>query len=74
MQLLQSCAAVAWLVATFTGLPVVRAQSSLTHVSDWGENPSKLELEVYVPAKLAPKPAVILAVRDLFLVADPALS
>ncbi|KAK4460910.1 Alpha/Beta hydrolase protein [Cladorrhinum samala] len=39
------------------------AQDALTPVTNWGENPSGLELSVYVPPTLAPKPAIILALH-----------
>lgn len=35
----------------------------LTPVTDFGVNPTGLDLHIYVPKNLAPKPAVILAVR-----------
>lgn len=38
------------------------AQNAIEPITDWGENPSGLTLHVYVPPKLAPKSAIILAV------------
>ncbi len=38
------------------------ATAGLTPVSDFGSNPTSLQMLVYEPAKLASKPAVILAV------------
>ncbi|KAK3935432.1 carbohydrate esterase family 1 protein [Diplogelasinospora grovesii] len=39
------------------------AQNALAPVSDWRENPTQLTLQVYVPSKIAAKPAVILALH-----------
>jgi hypothetical protein len=39
------------------------ANAALTRVNDFGANPSNLQMNIYVPAKLATKPAIILAVR-----------
>ena len=39
-------------------------QNALKAICSWGPNPTNLELKVYVPSKLPPKPAVILAVRQ----------
>ena len=36
--------------------------ASLTRVSGWGANPTNLEMNIYVPDKVAAKPAIILAV------------
>lgn len=36
--------------------------SALVQVTDFGSNPTKLQMYINVPAKLASKPAVILAV------------
>ncbi|KAK0715214.1 PHB depolymerase family esterase [Lasiosphaeris hirsuta] len=44
-------------------LPAQAAQNALTPINDWGENPSKLELQVYAPTKVATKPAIILALH-----------
>ncbi|KAK3389810.1 feruloyl esterase B [Podospora didyma] len=38
-------------------------QKALTPITNFGDNPTKLELSVYVPAKLSPKPAIILALH-----------
>ena len=35
---------------------------ALTRVNDFGTNPTNLQMNIYVPAKLADKPAVIIAV------------
>ncbi|KAI0892350.1 carbohydrate esterase family 1 protein [Annulohypoxylon nitens] len=37
--------------------------AALTQVADWGENPTNLQMEVYLPAKLAEKPAIVLALH-----------
>lgn len=36
--------------------------AALTNVTDWGYNPTDLEMQIYLPATLAPNPAVIVAV------------
>jgi acetylxylan esterase len=36
--------------------------AALISVSDFGANPTKLSLQLYVPSKIASKPAIILAV------------
>lgn len=36
----------------------------LTPISDWGENPTNLELYAYFPDPMPPDPAVLLAVRS----------
>lgn len=41
------------------------ATGSLQPVANFGENPTGLDLQIYVPKNLAPNPAVILAVRNL---------
>jgi acetylxylan esterase len=38
------------------------ANGALTRVNDFGSNPTNLQMNIYVPAKLATKPAIILAV------------
>lgn len=40
------------------------ANAALTRVNDFGANPSNLQMNIYVPAKLATKPAIIVAVRS----------
>lgn len=39
------------------------ANGALTPVTDFGSNPTGLKMSIYVPAKLATNPAIILAVR-----------
>ncbi|CAI9636243.1 carbohydrate esterase family 1 protein [Alternaria burnsii] len=39
------------------------ANAALTRVNDFGANPSNLQMNIYVPAKLATKPAIILALH-----------
>ena len=46
--------------------------AALTTVTNWGTNPTKLVMEIYLPKKVAAKPAVVLAVR-LPLPAAPTL-
>ncbi len=59
-----SLAAVA-LMLGIAGVASAQApQNALKPICSWGPNPTKLELNVYVPSKLPPKPAVILAVRQ----------
>lgn len=36
--------------------------AALTTVSNFGNNPTNLEMQIYLPAKLATKPAVVVAV------------
>lgn len=36
--------------------------ASLQQVQNWGTNPSKIQMYIYVPDKLATKPAIIVAV------------
>lgn len=38
------------------------ARAALVSVSNFGDNPTSLQMSIYVPDKLATKPAVILAV------------
>ena len=49
-----------WSLSSVVALAAVA--NALTPVSNWGQNPTGLDLQIYVPAKLAAKPAVILAV------------
>jgi len=37
--------------------------ASLTQVQNWGANPSKIQMYIYVPDKLATKPAIIVALH-----------
>ncbi len=39
-------------------------QAALVKVANFGANPTKLELDVYVPANVAAKPAIIVAVSE----------
>lgn len=55
-----------WITATLLAA-LADARHSLVKrdivpISNWGANPSGLNLHAYVPARLATKPAVILAV------------
>ncbi len=44
------------------------ATAALTPVSNWGGiNPAGMTMAIYVPAKVAPSPAVILAVGELMI-------
>ncbi|KAK0641774.1 PHB depolymerase family esterase [Cercophora newfieldiana] len=59
-------AAVLRALALALGLGSVYAaptQNGLTAISDWGENPSNLVLQLYEPPKVAAKPAIILALH-----------
>lgn len=38
------------------------ANGALVRVNDFGSNPTNLQMNIYVPSKLAAKPAIILAV------------
>ncbi|KAI1344495.1 carbohydrate esterase family 1 protein [Xylariaceae sp. FL0016] len=40
-----------------------RCHAALTTVSDWGDNPTGLEMEIYLPTTLAENPAVVLALH-----------
>jgi acetylxylan esterase len=42
------------------------ANGALVRVNDFGPNPTNLQMNVYVPARVAAKPAIILAVSLLF--------
>lgn len=41
----------------------ITANGALTRVTDFGANPTNLQMNINVPAKLAIKPAIIIAVR-----------
>jgi hypothetical protein len=43
-------------------LLVTTASGALVSVQNWGSNPTGLQMSIYVPSKLAAKPAVIFAV------------
>lgn len=45
--------------------------AKLTAVADFGDNPSKITMSIYVPDKLPAKPAVIVVVGDAY---PPALN
>ena len=45
-------------------LASVGFRASLVQVKDFGANPTKIYMYIYVPDKLATKPAVIVAVRS----------
>jgi hypothetical protein len=47
------------------GILLLAVNGALTPVTDFGSNPTGLTMSIYVPAKLATNPAVILAVRTL---------
>lgn len=54
------------LLQTFFGLAATAATclgASLQQVSNFGNNPTKIQMHIYVPDKLASKPAIIVAVR-----------
>jgi acetylxylan esterase len=38
--------------------------AKLTPVADFGDNPSKITMAIYVPDKLPPKPAIMVLVRN----------
>jgi hypothetical protein len=44
--------------------PVLVFGASLKRINDFGANPTKLQMYLYVPDKLAPNPAVIAAVSE----------
>jgi acetylxylan esterase len=45
------------------GLYATASTAGLQSISDWGPNPSKIaQLQVYIPDKLAAKPAILLGV------------
>jgi acetylxylan esterase len=52
----------------FGGLAAVATtvNGALLRVNDFGSNPTNLQMNIYVPAKVAPKPAIILAVSTIF--------
>jgi acetylxylan esterase len=43
---------------------IATAHGALTRVNDFGSNPTNIQMNINVPAKLAAKPAIILAVRQ----------
>ncbi|KAI1207721.1 carbohydrate esterase family 1 protein [Annulohypoxylon truncatum] len=49
--------------ALATLLSLSTTHAALTQVTDWGENPTSLDMQVYLPAKLAEKPAIVLALH-----------
>jgi len=44
------------------GLAATSLGASLVQVKDFGANPTKIQMYIYVPDKLATKPAVVVAV------------
>ncbi|KAF2466230.1 PHB depolymerase family esterase [Lindgomyces ingoldianus] len=50
------------LIAAVTALSAI-ANGALVRVSDFGKNPTNLQMNIYVPTKLADKPPVILALH-----------
>jgi hypothetical protein len=53
---------------SFIGLATTAATclcASLQQVSNFGNNPTKITMHIYVPDKLATKPAIIVAVSPL---------
>jgi acetylxylan esterase len=55
------------LVATAT----VGLGASLQQVSSWGANPTKIQMFIYVPDKLAASPPVVVAVSPPFTAGAP---
>ncbi|KAF2622487.1 carbohydrate esterase family 1 protein [Macroventuria anomochaeta] len=45
---------------------LVTVNGALTRVTNFGNNPTNLQMNINVPAKLAPKPAIILALHGCF--------
>ncbi len=39
--------------------------AKLEKIADWGDNPSKINIYIYVPDKVATSPAIIVAVSTL---------
>jgi len=57
-------------VRTFLGLAATAATclgASLQEVTNFGDNPSNIQMYIYVPDQLAANPPVIVAVRSLAL-------
>lgn len=50
-------------VLSVLALVVAATAQSLTAVTNWGDNPTNLELQVYAPPNLESKPAIILALH-----------
>lgn len=53
------------LSSIFTALTTtvsLAAAASLVQVRDWGANPTRINMYIFVPDKLAEKPAIIVAV------------
>lgn len=61
---------IAMFVRTFLGLAATAAtclSASLQEVTNFGDNPSNIQMYIYVPDQLAANPPVIVAVRNLSL-------
>lgn len=52
--------------STLGGLAAISAtaNAALVRVSDFGSNPASLQMNIYVPATLVTKPAIIVAVSE----------
>ena len=60
------CAALATALATMTALVTAATPASaatLTEVTDFGTNPSNLRMHLYVPDRVAARPAILVAVH-----------
>jgi poly(3-hydroxybutyrate) depolymerase len=51
-------------LATFAALAASGLCASLQQVSNFGTNPTRIQMYIYVPDRLATKPAIIVAVRN----------
>ena len=49
--------------AIIAALAATTVDGALTRVTNFGTNPTNLQMNIYVPAQVASKPAVILAVN-----------
>ncbi|KAK4228570.1 PHB depolymerase family esterase [Podospora fimiseda] len=50
-------------IAALAAARTAEAQYTLTPITNWGDNPSNLVLDVFVPETLGPNPAIILALH-----------
>ena len=46
----------------FAAIAATSVNGALTRVTNFGNNPTNLQMNIYVPAQLTQKPAIILAV------------
>lgn len=59
---------------TLATLATVGLTAKLEQVSNWGTNPSKIQMYIYVPDKVSATPAIIVAVSYIPLIHPYALA